>query len=350
MKAEDLIYQRLHNQQVIDSSINSAEALISWFGAMQAQDYAMAKWAIGVRLKNITDQQIEEEINKAKIIRTHILRPTWHFVAAKDLKWMMQLSSPRVSTILKSYSKKVELTAEIHNKANELIINLLSGYKHLTREEIMVHLNENGIDTNELRSTHIMMHAELNGIVCNGIRRGKQFTYALMDEWITENRELNYDESLAELAKKYFQSHSPATLQDFVWWSGLTSADAKKAIDFNKNWLIEEKLNDKTYYRNHFEKPNHKIESVIALPAYDEFLISYTDRSMVLEASHGVISGNGIFKPIILKNGMVVGTWGRTISKNKVSFNKELFDSLNDEDLVELEKSFGKYVQFLNNE
>jgi hypothetical protein len=225
---------RLASQQIVATKCKTAKEVVAWMGAMQAQDYNMAKWAIGLRLPASMDEIIQETINSGEVLRTHILRPTWHFVAAEDIYWMLGLTAPQMKTLQRSRHKELGLTEKILAKSNSIIAKALSGGKHLSREELMALLEKSRIDTGNQKSYHLMHVAELNGVVCSGKINEKKQTYALLEERVQKPKSLTREEALARLAQKYFTSHCPATLQDFTWWSGLSAIDARHALEMVK--------------------------------------------------------------------------------------------------------------------
>ncbi len=332
MTFSEIAIARLINQQIVGTGFKKPQDLVSWMGAMQAQDYQMSKWAVGIRLSGTTDATIENALNKGEILRTHILRPTWHLVAPYDIRWMTELTAPQIISSMKSRLKELEITPEILKKSNVIIEKALSGNKHLTREELMAALEAQNIATKggDNRPAHLMYMAELSNIVCSGINKGKQQTYALLDERVPVHKAISREEALAKLAHRYFSSHAPATLPDFCWWSGLTQGDAKKGIEAIKKDFIFEKINEQTYLiPNTFKIPKQS-ESIFLLPAFDEYIISYKDRSAVLsETEHHKksISNNGIFRPVIIHNGQAIGIWKRTVKKDKVIIEPEFFET-----------------------
>lgn len=349
MTSTDIINYRLVNQQIAETKFTKPQEIVAWMGAMQAQEYAMAKWAIGVRLPHATDQTIEQAIDDAKIIRTHILRPTWHFVSADDIRWMLQLTAPHIYRASGSMFRKLELTDAVITKSNKVIEKALEG-KQLTRQEIMKALEEAGIATNDLRGVHLMFKAELDGVVCNGARRGKQFTYALLDERVPQSKALTREEALAELAKRYFTSHGPATLRDYVWWSGLPVADARAGLASIKTMLTCEKVGAQEFWYDHTSiLKNDFIHSVYVLPAFDEYMVSYKDRSAALSTlySNQVFTMNGIFKPIIVVNGKVIGIWKRTIKKDSLLVETLFFSPAEKIEAEILYHAIEPYAQFL---
>jgi hypothetical protein len=327
MNLADIANIRLTSQQIAQTEFKTAKDIVGWMGAMQAQDYHMVKWAIGVRLPNSTGKVIEAAINNGEIIRTHVLRPTWHLVSADDIHWMLALTAPQIKASLRSRHKELELSETVLSKSNTIIERALRGGRQLIREELMAELQKAGIATDN-RASHLMLRAELDGIMCSGAIKGGKQTYALLEERVSEKKPFTKEEALANLAKKYFTSHCPATLQDFVWWSGLSASDARHALEMVKSDFISETIDSQTYWLTNFSSIiNTKKDVVQLLPAFDEFIISYKDRSASLPfANHNkTVSNNGIFRPVIVVNGQVSGIWKRTIKKDKVIVETDLF-------------------------
>src|SRR6185503_4235399 len=201
--------------------------VVSWLGAVQAQVYGDAKWALGLRMRRSTDARIEAAFSEGSILRTHVMRPTWHFVAPADIRWMLALTAPRVRAAMASYSRKLELDATVLRRSQRAMVRALRGGRQLTRQELRSVLARAGVRADGVqRLAHIVMQAELDAVICSGARRGNQFTYALLDERVPMVRARSRDDSLAELARRYFTSHGPAQLHDFAWWSGLSVGDA----------------------------------------------------------------------------------------------------------------------------
>ncbi|OIN58703.1 winged helix DNA-binding domain-containing protein [Arsenicibacter rosenii] len=329
MNPNPIAIQRLHSQQLIQSDHTSVSGVVRWMGAMQAQDYDMAKWGIGARLLGSTEAQIEAALDRGEIVRTHIMRPTWHFVAADDIYWLLDLTAPHVKRALAGYLRKQELDEPVLQKSGGLIEQALDGQQYLTRQEIMTLLQQHGIPTNDLRSANIMFWAELTGLVCNGPRRGKAHTYGLLRERVPVVRRLDRDEALAELATRYFASHGPASLRDFVWWSGLGSTDARKAIQLAGPALVSQTIQDITYWMapETVDKQQLTDQHIHFLPAFDEFMVSYTDRSASINPVHvrQAMTGNGIFWPIIVVDGQVIGVWKRAVKPTHLQLDCSFF-------------------------
>lgn len=337
-------------QEIGGGSSRSAGEVVARMGAVQAQDYAMAKWAVGIRLPGSADTGIESALDKGEIIRTHILRPTWHLVAATDIRWMLALSAPHVKARVAPQNRALELNESLFKRSNDIIRRSLEGEKQLTRAELMVVLEEQGINTSGNRAAHIMFSAELDGVVCNGARRGKQFTYALLDERVPPGRALPREEALALLAGRYFASHGPATMQDFAWWSGLPVKDIRHAIDTILPALASEKHGEQIFYHSITAAPAPARSSQVhLLPAFDEYLIGYQDRSPSLPPSlfREVFTLNGIFKPVIVQNGKVIGTWKRTMSREKVMIGLTSFGKFSKTTLQGIASAAARYGRFL---
>jgi hypothetical protein len=334
MTFQEISQYRLASQKLLETNPVSPQEIVHHLGAMQAQDYAMAKWAIGVR-SGTSEKMIEEAIDSGKIIRTHILRPTWHFVAAEDIHWMLELSAPQVKRFTASAAKKYDYDQKKLDQINIQIEKLLSGNNHLTRYEIMRELDIKKTSGQDFLSATIMMNAELDGLVCNGKMKGKQMTYSLLEEKVEKPKtSFTKEEALAKLAQNYFESHGPATLQDFSWWSGFAPTIAKQAILSIESELNSVEAENQTYwFGKDVSLERNFRESVHFVPAFDEFLIAYKTReaSILPEHQSKAFTNNGIFKPVILENGKVTGTWQRTLKKNSTHLQTHFFANLDDD-------------------
>ena len=348
MTSTEISNTRLFSQNIENHEFTTTKELVSWMGAVQAQDYAMAKWAIGVRLNDHSNKDIESSFNKGEIIRLHVLRPTWHFVSADDVYWILELNAEKIKRSLKSRLAGLELTETVIAKTSRILENKLSGGISLTRDEIANEFHRANIKTDNNRLSHILFRAEMDGIVCSGPLKDKNLTYALLRERVPFRKTMNHDESLAELAKRYFSSHCPATMEDFAWWSNLSAADARKALQLIKDDFHPESIGTSVYLIPNSGNMITKKTSVHLLPAYDEFLISYKDRSCSLSLvnNNKTVSSNGIFYPLIVLNGQVAGTWKRIFKKNKVIVEINFFHPPVKADTLRIEKKavmFGKF-------
>jgi DNA glycosylase AlkZ-like len=347
-----IAYQRLHNQLITRQKFENAGEVVKWLCAVQAQDFAAAKWALGLRMQNSTDEIIERAFTDGTILRTHLLRPTWHFVLPADIRWMLALTAPRVNTGNASWYRRLELDDALFMRSNSVLTKALQGGRQLTRAELVSVLQRAGIATDDLqRFTYIMMRAELDGIICSGGRRGKQFTYALLDERAPQARVLEREESLAELARRYFTSHGPATLQDFVWWSGLTVVDARVGLEMVASQLSHEVIGGQKFWFSSATSPVKDLpQTVYLLPNFDEYTVGYTDRSAIFDMSEAGKFGTpgNVLNPTIVLDGLVVGTWKRTITKQTVTLTPSLFTTLNKAEASALFESASRYSVFLD--
>lgn len=346
---EQIALQRLHNQQIALHSFQTPHEIVAHLGAVQAQDYEMSKWAIGARLTNSHNDLVEHALNTNTIFRTHILRPTWHLVAATDIKWMLALTGPGVLKLLNPPLKKAGIDEQVLQLCMKTIEKMLAHKTALTRTEIMDQLSLQGIRTDELKASYIMMYAEQKGIVCNGPKKDKQHTYLLLDELVPGNTILSREEALAKLAKKYFVSHGPVTLQDFIWWSGLGVKDARLGLEAVKHELLCEKTGEQEYWFKSLQNISGKQTHTYFLPAFDQYIIGYKDRTASLHPTHfgKVVTNNGIFKPSIIKNGEVIGTWKRSFKKDRVLIEPHFFDAGKQLNSKELSKAIQAVESFL---
>jgi hypothetical protein len=343
--------KRLHQQRLVKDFFQNPEDVVQWFGAVQAQEYAAAKWALALRMSNITDAQVEQAIADGAILRTHVMRPTWHFVIPADLRWLLELTGPRVKAAMASYFRQVGLDDATLSQTNRLLAAALESGKHLTRAELGSMLEQAGISTPNLRLSFILSYAELDRVVCSGARRGKQQTYALFDERVPPTTVLKREEALAKLTQRYFTSHGPATVQDFSWWSGLTVADAKAGIEMVKSELIQEVIDGKTYWFSpelQTEPPGSPI--VHLLPPYDEYLVGYKDRSAVYDQKYNQqlsFSDNPLDHYTIAIDGQIAGTWTRMIKKSTLLIEFSPFQPLTNAEVEAIHAAAEKYGKFL---
>ncbi len=302
--------QRLRNQRITRPGPRRPEDVVAWFGAVQAQEYGPARWGLGLRSRvGITDVAVHRAVDQGRILRTHILRPTWHFVARDDIRWMLELTAPRVQRIMASYDRQLGLDAGVMTRAIGVLERALGDSGCLTRQELGPHLQRAGLPAGNRDLAHIAMYAELEGLICSGPRRGKQSTYALLSDRAPAARRLQRDEGLAELTKRYFRSHGPATVRDFVWWSGLTSADAKRGLEMIRARPREvDGLKYWTVGRDPRSAPRAKA-SLHLLPIYDEFLVAYRDLQAVPRPAY--LMGN--IQHALVIGGQVAGKW-RTVA------------------------------------
>lgn len=319
----DICRWRLAGQFLTRPGPKRAVDVVRALGAVQAQDYAGAKWGVGQRARDATDASIERELESGSILRTHILRPTWHFVAARDIRWMLALTSGRISAAMAPANRRLELDRAFVDRANAVFRAALTGGRSLTRGELADRLVHSGIGAVAgQRLGHLMMLAELDGVLCSGPRRGKQFTYALLDERAPAAASMSRDEALGELTHRYFITRGPATPRDFAWWSGLTVAEAKRGIEMNGKALKGVTVNEVSYWMSAgAEPPPRSGGAAHLLPNYDEFFIGFRDRQAIgsrLRDTSLVTGGNALIPHVIVVDGQLVGTWRRDVKKREL--------------------------------
>jgi hypothetical protein len=350
MTTLDIARRRLFNQHLVGASFERPDEVVRWLGAVQAQEYAGAKWGVAQRTQGITDAAIDRAFAAGTILRTHVMRPTWHFVAPADIRWMLTLTAPRVHAANAYYYRKLGLDTSVFAHSNAVLAKALQGGKQLTRPELASELQRAGITTStddRLCLAYLMMRAELDGTICSGALRGKQHTYALLDERVPPARTLERDEALAALTRRYFISHGPATLKDYVWWSGLSASDARAGLDMLKSEFVQEVLDGTTYWlSSNAPAPQEALPIAHLLPAYDEYTIAYKDHSNVLDPQYlkQVISANGM---VIVVDVHIVGTWKRTFKKGAVVIALSPFTPLTEAENRAVVASAHRYAAFL---
>jgi hypothetical protein len=339
---------RIVSHQLGKPAFDEPKKLVAWMGAMQAQDYGMSKWAVGVRLKSATMADVEAALHRGDILRTHVMRPTWHLVAAEDIRWMLQLSKERIKSSGKSRDRDLEITEELYSKCNRHISKMLEGNRHLTRQEIGSELTKAGIAVDTARMIHFMMRAETEGFVCSGIDKGNKQTYALLDERVPPVKALHREEALAMLATNYFKSHSPASLHDFCWWSGLSVSDAKQAIHLIQRELFTDRKGEPhLFIHQSCNKEFLFNDTLHFLPAFDEYIIAYRDRTSILAVEHQpkAFAKNGTFHPVIMYNGKIVGNWQRPANKDRTAIHYSFFEAIDLSDDL-LKRAMNRYKRF----
>jgi len=352
----DLTQQRLHNQFITRPTFEKPGDVVKWFGAVQAQDYLGALWAVGLRMRNATEAAIEQAIADRTIVRTWPMRGTLHFVAPEDIRWMLKLLTPRViannaQRVFRDYG----LDAAAVARSRDVVEKALGGGKCLSRSELYRALDEHDISPTPQRNLHIVGWLAMDGVICFGPRQGKQQTFVLLDEWVPVSKVLERDEALAELAKRYFTSHGPATVHDFAWWSGLTAGDARGGLEMVKSEFVQEVVDGKTHWLSpstlaaKYAEPTKPTAHL--LPAFDEYTVAYKDRSAILDPAHAEAARidvrGSVLNPSIEVDGQIVGTWKRVFEKGSVVIKAQPFGSPADIKNELVAEAAGRYGQFL---
>jgi hypothetical protein len=344
--ALDIPRQRLRNQHLTGPGLKHPAEVVGWLVAVQAQDYAGAKWALGLRVRRAVDQTIEQAFTAGTILRTHLMRPTWHFVSPADIRWLLALTAPRVHQSNALQYRKLELDRAVLRRSSAALEKALQGGRLLDRGQLRGVLERAGVHTRgPLRLGYILMYAELEGIICSGPRRGKQFTYALVEERVPPARALLREEALAELARRYFTSHGPATVRDLAKWSGLTIADARRGLEAVRGQLEQQAAAGQTFWFADLPRPRKAASpSALLLPNYDEYTVGYRDHSLVFDLSHRF---DLIYGHILVLDGRVAGTWRRTLKKSEVVIETNTLAPLTKAETRAVGEAADRYGAFL---
>jgi hypothetical protein len=353
-KQRAVISARLRSHKLPSATFERPADVVRWFAAVQAQEFHAAKWALALRMRNATNASLEEAFNRGEIVRTHLLRPTWHFVAPGDIRWLLQLTGPRVNLRCGANYRKYELDERLLKRSNRVLANALKGGKHLTRAELKAVLSRSGVNANDtVRMAHVLLRAELDGVVCSGPRRGNQFTYALLEERVPQCKPLSGDEALAELTRRYFMSHGPASLADFVWWSGLTTNDARRGIALLDRDLEQAKIDETVYWSaDAATKTDRSLKSPVPntgahlLPAYDEYNVAYKNRQLVFDGGTGITTWDAL-GPTVIVDGGIVGTWKGTLDQSSLQIVVNAARTLNKPEKNAIQKAAERYASFL---
>ena len=347
----DIAHQRLHTQHLLGPRLERPQDVVRWLGAVQSQDYPGAKWGLAQRTNGLTESEIDQAFTAGEFLRTHVLRPTWHFVMPGDIRWMLELTAPRIKKTMASYDRGLELDDAAYSRSNSAIEKALRGGKHLTRTELGHALRDAGVVASGQRLAHIVMRAELDALICSGALRGKQQAYALLAERAPNAQRLPRDEALARLTRRYFTSHGPALPQDFAWWSGLTVADARAGVEMVKGDLTSETLNGKTYWFARSSTAKRSTGPIAhLLPNYDEYLIAYRDRSAFFDPS-GLVEAKflaGVLsRHIAVIDGRLVGGWHSIAKRDEVIIEGTLLIRPNRHQQSALKAAANDYGHFL---
>jgi hypothetical protein len=343
-----LAITRLYRQQIEQPRCEQPEELLASMLAMQGQDYAGAKWSLGARLTASTDAAIERALAEHRIVRTWALRGTLHFVHPAAVRWLNSLLAERLIHGNQRRYRELELDADTLRRSSALLGQAVTGGRTLTRKELFAMLDEDGISTAGQRGVFMLQHATLSGLICQGPAIRNQPTFYAV-EALPAGPELPREAALAELARRYFTSRGPATLADFVTWSGLPVADARRGLEAVQSELEQVTVEGETYWLS--GKLQTKLERspvVHLLPAFEEYLLSYKDRRAMLDDEHAqkVYLANG-FAQIVVLDGQIIGVWKRTLKKERVEIVLDLSDPLNATQRAALEAAAERYGKFV---
>lgn len=330
----------------------TAADVVRPLGAVQSQDFMPAVWSLAQRMsgEDVDERAVLAAVDD-DVLRTHVLRPTWHFVAPVDVRWMLELTAPRVQAFNAHYYRRWGLDAETFARSHDHIAAALSGGHALTRWELRNILDTAGVDVSGYRLGGILMHAELEGLVCSGPRRGKQHTYALLDERAPMAVSRDRDTALADLTRRFFTGHGPATSKDFGWWSSLTQADIRHGLELVGDELAHHVVDGVTYWFDPAtaDFPRLASPTVHLLQPYDEYLVAYPHSRAVsdrrgLTAKRPAMGG---YSAVVVLDTQVTGAWKRTVRRRAVYIDVQLYRPLNDAETQALHEAADAYGAFL---
>ena len=349
MTSRAIARRRTHNQHVW-SPLDIPSDVVASLGAMQSQEFRIALWSVAQRTGGVDENGMRRAFDNGTILRTHILRPTWHFVSAGDIRWLMALSGPRVDSLNMYRYRQLELDEKLLVKTTKRIAKSLSGGVHLTRRELGEDLRRARVSIDGQRLAYIVMRAELEGVICSGPLRGKQHTYALLDERAPKAKNMSRQESLEELARRYFTSHGPATLKDFSRWSSFTMSDCRSGLEAVQSELRREKSGDRTYWSNRSSRPPARRATTVDLvQIYDELVMGYSDSRDALRPPD-ISDPPSVSTPLmhaVLLDGQLIGHWKDIHTKEGVTVETSLFRSLKPVEEKALGHSVERYGRFI---
>ena len=305
---------RLLGQQLAAPQFTEPAEVVSWFGAMQAQDYRAMRWAVAMRTRKPSFKAFEKAYNDGRIIRTHLQRTTWQLVSREDYFWMLDICRSKALTGLRGWmhSNGIDIPDDEKTRIQALMAEFMAGKRCMLKEDIDNALKERGVFLDDHRLSYHLRLAEYDGLVCSGDLHPTKRTLALVSEKIGPQPPMDHDEALALLARKYFRSHGPATLEDFVWWSGLNKNECRKGMGLLGDELISVKYKRQEFFFHEDARTRgFRSGTVLLLPAFDEYLIGYKSRHVVLRPDHAHRAHNqsGIFYNIVALDGEIVGNW-----------------------------------------
>lgn len=343
--------RRLQAQRISATTFDRPADVVAWLGAVQAQDYLGALWAVGLRLADGNEAEVERALAERSIVRSWPMRGTLHFVAAADARWMIELLAPRAAAAAAGRLRALEIDDAVLGRARRALVASLEGGRHLTRADAHRVLERARIRTGAQRGLTILWKLAHEGLLCFGAREGKQHTFVLMDEWLPPAKRLPREEALAELARRYFAGHGPATLRDFAWWSGMNLSDARHSIDVAATLLEEESLAGTAHWsvRTSLPRPRQRDGArAHVLPAFDEFFVGYADRRAAIDPAHARRLGPfEVLGPVILLDGRLVATWKRRLTRAKVVCTAAPVAPLGKTGLEEVRRALERYARFL---
>ncbi len=346
MKLSDVPYLRMINQRLLNSDLSTPADVVKWMIAMQSQEFAHAKWAIALRLDHkVAESLIQKAFDDGDILRTHLMRPTWHFVSPEDIRWLVELTAPRVHALNAYMYRQCELTPAILKRSGKVLAAALEGNQYLTRETLAGILKKKKITASRERLSCIMMYAELERIICSGPRIGKSFTYALMDERAPASSAFDRTAALADFTRRYFRTRGPAQPTDLAYWSGLSLKDVKTGIDHVKEQLHRELIEGKEHFMVDSPMTPQKKKITFLMPDYEEFGMSYKDRS-ALSLEKKKITRTSSANHWFIIDGKIAGGWTQVQKSKSFQIGLQPFFDMTPAKTKELTAAIKRYAAF----
>jgi hypothetical protein len=351
VNSSEIARRRMHSQRLWGPLCAAPGDVVKWLTAMQAQEFPLAKWSVAQRADGVSDAAMDRAFAEGAILRTHVLRPTWHFVAPDDIRWLLALTAPRVHQANAHYYSRFGLDARLFAKSNALLAKAVEGGVDRTRKELADLLDRAGITASGPRLAYIIMRAELDAIICSGPPRGRQHTYAALEERAPNAKTLGREEALAELVRRYFVARGPATLKDFLWWSSLTAAEAKMGLDAVKSQLEHDVVDGRTYWFAAGSLPRKgPSKRVDLVQGYDEYVMSYRESRDALYGGRPtapVPHTENVLMHAVLLDGQLIGLWKPARTKDSVVIEASLFGPLEPIGERALERAVERFGRFL---
>jgi hypothetical protein len=356
MAAAAIALRRLASQRIVERRRCEQPAdVVRWLGAMQAQDYHQSLWAVGSRLRRGTRDEVERAIGERQILRTWLIRGTIHFAPPEDVRWLLELCVPRLAAAEARRCEQLGLTEADFARSAELLSTALAGDRRLIRPDVMRLLEDAGIETAGQRGYHILVRLAKNALICLGPMQGKQPTFVLLDDWAprTESRGLDREEALALLAARFAVSRGPVTDNDFARWAGIPLGDARRGLR-EAGGLAMRSLDGVDYWlaadQAEGPAPAAGRRRTYLLAGFDEYFLGYKDRDAMIDSRHAqkVAPGaNGIFRPLVVSGGEIVGTWGRSLRTRELTITLQPFTTEARDFAQRVEPEVGRYRDFL---
>jgi hypothetical protein len=354
MNPQEVARRRIRNSRLTGARFAAPDEGVQWHLAMQAQEYGPAMWSVGQRSKGLRETDVDRALTEGTIVRTHVLRPTWHFVAAGDVRWLLALSGPRVQQGNAGRYRQLGLDARTLARAEKVIASALEGGNRLTREELAAVLERKKLDREGQRMPYFLMHCELEAVICSGGRKGKQQTYALLDERVPAGgTRFDREEAVVELVRRYLTSHGPATVKDLSWWSGLTMTDIRAALDSIADEVGSDEVDGLTIWSASSERRRRApaARGAHLLQTYDELVVGYTESRFHGDAAGELArqawSDRSFPTGVLLLHGRIGGHWRRTIEAKRVRVAMHTYTKVAAADAEALESAairLGRFV------